>query len=137
MTTLSVHQEVTLRIVECGECGVAFGMTSLFYDKRREDHRGWWCPNGHQRHYAAESDAERYKRLYEQSERRAGVNYDRAESAERSLRSTRGVVTRMQKRAAVGVCPFGCRRHFVNVERHMARKHPGQVAPTTVGSPDG
>jgi hypothetical protein len=25
-----------------------------------------------------------------------------------------------------GACPFGCRRHFANLERHVATKHGGQ-----------
>lgn len=48
----------------CGTCGVVFFVPDAL---EREFHRtgqAWTCPNGHRRSYA-ESDADKYQRLYE------------------------------------------------------------------------
>ena len=45
------------------------------------------------------------------------------ESAEASLRTTKGVVTKLRKRSAAGVCPC-CKRTFKQLAAHMAEKHP-------------
>ncbi len=37
----------TLVVIECSSCGVSFGMTEDFIQARRDDHRTWYCPNGH------------------------------------------------------------------------------------------
>ncbi|HYC31767.1 MAG TPA: hypothetical protein VEB59_05720, partial [Gemmatimonadales bacterium] len=41
-----------------------------------------------------------------------------------SLRSTKGVVTKIKRRVAGGVCPC-CNRTFSDLARHMSGKHPG------------
>ena len=45
------------------------------------------------------------------------------ETAERQAAAKRGQVTKLKKRAAAGVCPC-CNRTFVELQRHMATKHP-------------
>ena len=45
------------------------------------------------------------------------------------LRATKGVVTKIRRRVANGVCPC-CKRHFVNLKRHMSGQHP-EFAGTT------
>lgn len=111
----------------CYRCGVVFGMTEEYRKIRLEDHSiSFYCPNGHDQHYVGETDAEKYKRLYGDARARAQSTRDQLEATDRSLRATRGVVTKLRNRAHAGVCPFGCRRHFANLERHVERKHPGE-----------
>jgi len=125
--TFEVSTDLAFESETCYSCGVVFAMTADFRRQRLAHHDlNFFCPNGHQQHYIGETEADKFKRLYEQSERRAGQNYDRAQRVERSLQATRGVVTKLRKRAVAGVCPFGCRRHFVNLERHVARVHLGE-----------
>lgn len=57
MTTQTFTE--TLVALECGKCGVSFGMTETFYNRRRKDHKSWWCPNGCCRAYKGETDEER------------------------------------------------------------------------------
>lgn len=47
----------------CPTCGVSYCLPKLFDDERREDHRSWYCPNGHSLYYPAESPKEREIRL--------------------------------------------------------------------------
>lgn len=53
----------------------------------------------------------------------AAVNHERART-----RGYQGALAKTKKRAAKGVCPVaGCKRHFADVERHIASKHPDYV----------
>lgn len=121
---------VSLTHIECGECGVLFGMTPDFIEKRREDHRTWCCPNGHLRHYPGQSELEktrdalaREKHCREQAQALADHHRAEAERIERRRVATVGVVTRMRRRVAHGVCPC-CRRTFKQLAAHMRVKHP-------------
>lgn len=119
----------TLVAVNCYSCGVDYAIPAIL-DRVAQEKRGLgghhvWCPNGHAWYYIGETDAEKYKRLYAESrDHTAAVRAER-DQAEASLRATKGVVTKMRKRAIAGACQF-CHRHFVNVERHVATKHPGE-----------
>jgi hypothetical protein len=37
--------------IECASCGVVFGITETYHARRREDHEGFRCPNGHSNIY--------------------------------------------------------------------------------------
>lgn len=124
----------TLVIVTCGAdgCSLTFGMSQEFYDARRKDHRTWYCPDGHPRCYNGESDLQREKRLRAAAERSRSAAWahataadDQRRATERSNRALRGHLTRARNKIANGVCPVGnCRRHFDNVQAHIASEHP-------------
>lgn len=132
MTTMFL----TLGTFTCANCGLAFGLTAEFEAKRRKDKQSFYCPNGHSQYFPGETDEQKQiRQLREQlaakerdraaAESGRQVWRQRAESTERRLRGTKAVVTRMRKRAAAGVCPVeGCKRHFANLQRHIATKHP-------------
>lgn len=51
-------------------CGISWAAPKSFFDKRREDHKTFYCPNGCPRHYPQESKEEKLKRqLREKSTR--------------------------------------------------------------------
>lgn len=120
-------------IETCCNCGITFGMDKAFQQERLNTGKNFYCPNGHSQHYTdsiaaklkdaekkaerAHSNAKYYTELYQGEQRRHGVT-------ERRLSATKGVVTKMKKRATAGVCPC-CSRHFEALQRHMASKHPG------------
>jgi hypothetical protein len=115
----------TLSIIDCGECGVTFGLTSGFVKERKRSHQTFYCPNGHARYWPDETEEERYKRLYHAAERRAGSNYDLAMSNERKLRATKGVVTKLRKHTLGGECPL-CGQTLRDLKRHISRVHPDE-----------
>jgi hypothetical protein len=133
MTRIQERHALTITnnliVTDCAACGVVFAITEEFRASRQKDGKTFYCPNGHTLHYS-ESEAERLRKKLERTEQqlawqrdmREGANR-RADAAERKLRATKGVVTKMKKRAAAGICPC-CNRHFVQLERHMANKHP-------------
>ena len=117
--------------VQCPACAVEYAIPERL-ERTAQDHRGpaghsIYCPNGHSWHYLGETDAERFERLYRAERDRAAAIAAERDQLTASLRSTRGVVTKLRKRATAGTCPFGCRRHFVNLERHVANRHPGKL----------
>lgn len=52
----------------CGECGVIFWVPDELETEFKKTGQAWCCPNGHRRAYT-ESQTDRYKRMYEQTER--------------------------------------------------------------------
>jgi len=110
-------------------CGIAFAVPAWWESKRREDKTWWYCPNGHQQHFSAETEAEKLRRerdrLKQQvAQRDDEINHQRDMrlDVERRLNATKGVVTRIKNRVGHGVCPC-CSRTFENLQKHMATKH--------------
>lgn len=120
----------------CGECGVVWAMPEKFIELRREDGATWYCPNGHHWVYSGETEEKKLRRELEATKDRlahARAARDQAnaetQEARHSLRTTKGVVTKLKKRVSAGVCPApGCQRHFQDLERHIASKHPEFVS---------
>lgn len=127
--SVSVYTAVNLEPVSCYSCGVIFGLPEGLYRDRRDDHRNWFCPNGHEQHFTGESEAQKLKRLLNLERDTTASLRSRLDGTENQLRATKGVVTKLKKRVVAGACPFGCRRHFADLERHVASKHEGQELP--------
>lgn len=117
--------------VEC-TCGMLFAIPERLNDAALQHRgpKGWQitCPLGHSWHYTGVSAAERIRLLKDTvANERA-----RRDQAEASARAHRGAATRarnqrdrLKAHATAGVCPVdGCHRHFTNLERHIASKHP-------------
>lgn len=52
MTTVNFETE------ECCECGIMFQVPEEFAENRQEDGQSFYCPNGHEQHYADTPDVE-------------------------------------------------------------------------------
>lgn len=121
----------------CNECGVPVLLECEFHKARENDHKNFYCPNGHPLHYPQETVEEKLRKELAQKEkflqnaqkRTEWVEQDakrareRADAAERSRAAYKGQLTRVKN----GVCPC-CRRNFQNLKKHMATKHPGYMA---------
>jgi len=113
----------TFEAHQCGTCGVVWAIDLEYLNARREDHEGWVCPNGHSFVYNGPSETEKLKRQLERERTRSGRIAAERDQIEASRRATKGVVTKMKKRAAAGVCPC-CNRTFKQLADHMATQHP-------------
>lgn len=121
-----------LETVECANCCMTFAVAGRFIRDRRDDHKGFYCPNGHTNFYNGKSEAEKLKDQLAQKERALSFEQSRVadlrrskEHVENQLRSTKGLVTKAKKKLARvdnGVCPE-CKRSFQNLRRHMETKH--------------
>lgn len=110
----------------CGVCGIVWGMPEAWLDIKRKDGEGWYCPNGHQWHWSGETEEGRLRRTLKQERERSGRLAANLDQTKASLNATKGHVTRLRKRVSAGVCPVqGCKRHFKDLERHIASQHPG------------
>jgi hypothetical protein len=130
MTTMTVG--LKLGGILCGEpgCGITFWMDATRVNELIESQGAWWCPNGHRRYFAAETEVEKLRKQLATAQ--GNLNYyqngykrlrGEVQSLERSRAAVKGQVTKLRKRAAHGVCA-ACNRTFANVARHMASQHP-------------
>lgn len=131
--TTTLHKTTTLTVMECGECGVTFALDDDYIAERRKDHRTWYCPNGHARHYPQKNETEMLRAQLDQAQAEIGWQQRRrknaeadAEYARRQSAARKGVITKMKNRITNGICPVpGCKRSgFDDVLMHIAVKHP-------------
>ena len=127
---MSFRVTVELVVMICPTCGIVYGLTESYQDRKYKEAGSWFCPNGHGVCYPRESDEKRIARLEaEKIALNARVNsvLEQRNAAETLAKSFQDRNKRLRKRVANGVCPC-CNRHFVNLERHMKSKHPQKVA---------
>ncbi len=125
-----VDYGTTLVTEECIDCGVIFAIPVSLQDRLKESHRNFYCPNGHHQHYVGKTEAqilaeklEREKENVEWHRKRAEAASAARATAERQRDAYKGHTTRLKKRVAKGKCPC-CSNTFVNLQAHMAKKHP-------------
>jgi hypothetical protein len=126
MTTMTYSE--TLTVTHCW-CGIALAIPENLYRVANDEGRDVYCPLGHTFVYG-DSYKERLAKAEKKiaaEQQRVRATRDLLEQEERSHSATKGHLTRVRKRVHRGVCPH-CHRHFENVERHMASKHPKAVA---------
>lgn len=128
--TTTITTALVIHTCATNGCGVVFGVTDGYNDRRREDHGTFYCPNGHRHSYDGDTEAEKQRkradRLAKQVEaREADIRFEqrRLENERNAHRATKGVLTKTRKRVANGVCPC-CNRTFADLGRHMAGQHP-------------
>lgn len=132
MTYTQTYSSV-LVVEKCCNCGVAFGMDQATYDRRRNDHKSFYCPNGHGQYYSGKSEAEQLKdqlndkqRELDYKDSRINRLHDNLTTANNRLRAEKGAKTRLKNRVKHGVCPC-CNRTFKQLAAHMKDQHPEYV----------
>lgn len=118
-----------LKIINCANCGMVFGITQEFQDRRRKDHEGFSCPSGHSNVYNGENDEEKLRRENQRLVQNRAFLEDQIRERDVKIKherkraiAFRGHAKRIKNRVAAGVCPC-CNRTFSNVAKHMATKH--------------
>ena len=125
MTTIVYAGELV--VTSCW-CGIFLAIPRDLYQAARRDHaKNVYCPLGHSFVYTGKTEADQLRASLRWEQDRAAALLAERDGARASLRATRGVVTKLRKRATAGACPFGCRRHFADLERHVAIKHIGET----------
>jgi hypothetical protein len=123
--------DTTYYVTHCCQCGMPFAMTKDFHERRREDHKLFYCPRGHSQHFtgktAEQKERDHLKWLLERAERARDANERDRRCAKAKATRAINEKKRIEERMANGACPC-CNRHFKNLSRHMKTKHPGVVA---------
>lgn len=113
-------------------CGMTYAIPQTLFDyvKRQHDdgraQTSIYCPLGHTWSFAGKGEAEKQRARAERLERQLASREEDLRAERISHSATRGALTKAKNRAARGVCPC-CHRSFVNVQRHVASKHPELV----------
>jgi hypothetical protein len=123
MSTHTIHYTVTMSVTECARCGMPFGITDDWEQRRRQDHAQFYCPAGHVNVYQQETAAEKQERLRREVERKLANTQEDLRIVRVHLDQERAAAKRVAKRTAAGVCPC-CSRSFVQLARHMKSQHP-------------
>ncbi len=110
---------------ECCACGVTFALPESLRDNLYAKRRGatFYCPNGHGQSYTGKPDAEKLA----EAERRNLSLRQQLDQVEADAARKGKQLASLRKRVKNGVCPR-CRRHFMNVQRHISNKHPDFAA---------
>jgi len=102
----------TLVTIECYKCHILFAIPREFNDKqlRLKERGGFSCPNGHSQVYTGEREEVKLRRqLVDQKKLKQRLAdeqqcciqaHEEANRFERSLRATKGVVTKLKKKAS-------------------------------------
>lgn len=130
--------EKTLEHMQCPMCSVDYALGKNFIAQRREDHRNWYCPNGHRLHYPQDNTEERAIKARDaarelaarESERRRRAE-GQARLAEYRRRAAKGQLTKIRNRLTAGLCPC-CGKEFPEMAAHLAERHPGFTIPAKV-----
>ena len=121
--SLAIQTVLYYKTTVCITCGCHIALENEFYDRRLQDRRDFYCPNGHSQHFVAETEAERLKKQL--AEREAQLTRERARTSELNTAITKAkrATARLKTRIQNGVCPC-CHRTVKQLAAHMASKHP-------------
>lgn len=129
--TYTLAHQADLYVTDCPVCGIVYAIPNAMVERRRRDGESWWCPNGHSLSFHETEEDRQRKRADALSRQltytRAAKDQAEAAAAHQAAvaRGYKGALVQSKKRAAKGMCPVpGCRRHFVDVQRHVTNQHP-------------
>lgn len=128
------NTDTTLHAVTCATCHMLYAIPDSLYRSAvrypGETENGWklCCPLGHEWWFTG-VDVDQQLRDERDRAARERARHDQTRAR---LTAQRGAATRarnerdrLKRHATAGVCPVdGCHRHFTNLERHIASKHP-------------
>lgn len=126
-TTLSYTGELT--ITSCW-CGIRLAIPSDLYTHAYNNGQVVFCPLGHEFVWK-ETEAQRLAKKLKTAQAAAKFAWasasaarDQRDAANRTAAAYRGHLTRLRNKIANGVCPVpGCKRHFDNIQAHIATVH--------------
>ena len=120
----TIIESTVLITATCPSCGVLHAFPQRLKDV---DDRGvggrrrfFFCPNGHEWYYPAETVEVKLARERARADQLAA----KARDLETDLAVERNKRHKLRARIRNGVCPC-CHRSFQNVRRHIACRHPG------------
>lgn len=96
MTQKEFQVETGLIIHTCIQCGMLYAIPSDFEERRRKDHRTFYCPNGHSMYYAQKNREEILKEELERAETCCEIYKGRAKTRDYRARYYKGQLTKIK-----------------------------------------
>lgn len=134
MSVIELTNTYTMVVCADDRCDMTIVLDRGFVRKRKDDHRTFYCPNGHSNYWPQESDEEKLQKKVKNLEDRTRWQADQMQAArndaahERRRRAAaQGQLTKIKNRITNGVCPVpGCKRSGLgkDVVAHIATVHP-------------
>ncbi len=112
-------------VEHCCNCRMPFAMTMDLQRARRDDHKSFYCPQGHGQHYTGPSEAEKLRGEVERQKQMREAEEARRRKIEAERDDVARAHNRMRVRVMNGVCPC-CNRTFQNLMAHMKTEHAGE-----------
>lgn len=122
----AVRNLQTLTALNCAACSMEFAIPSDFMERRRQDHKEFYCPSGHINIYKGETEKERLQRELIVAQRRAEMEATGRREAERQAKRATTAKRKLMERVNCGVCPH-CQRTVSQLAAHIKTKHPGVI----------
>ena len=96
--------EAEFSVRTCGDCGTVFALLDGFVEELRKNHKVFYCPNGHGRHFPQMSREEELREKVEHCQSEITIWKDHAEyveeerdTARRSRAAYKGMITKLSK----------------------------------------
>lgn len=128
MATAAVVDYGQLVETRCWRCSLTYGLSAHFFNERKKDGKGFFCPMGHEAAFSEDTTEKRLARATAALDQERAAKRDaevRANNAEGNAIMEREKRLRLKRRIKVGVCPVkDCHRTVSQMARHMKTKHP-------------
>lgn len=119
-----ILNNVECQVLVCNNCGATFALPAIKYDACKDEGGFWFCPNGHQRGWAATASERAAKEREQQRIKQQNAQLqDEVAEKEREIAKRDRQVRKLKTRATHGICPC-CNRSFPKLAMHMKSKHP-------------
>ena len=127
MAELSLNTDLRFKTTNCITCGCVIVLEEHQYAQRLKDRENYYCPNGHNQHFIAETEESKLRRQVADLQTREATakreaDYQRKRAEEEAAGKVKAQ-QRLKRLTKSGLCPC-CRRNFTNVKRHIETKHP-------------
>lgn len=122
MRGLTKYEVLELVTEVCCKCGCLFAFSYYLQRKLRDNHKDFYCPNGHAQHYTGPTEVDRMRQERDRLKQQMAERDDMELALRTELAKAEKERRRIVRRANAGLC-LDCNRSFANVTRHRATKH--------------
>jgi hypothetical protein len=115
-----------MTVLDCAHCGMVYGIPEDFVDRRRKDHKTFYCPSGHTQSFIQETTEEQLKRQLAGAKGNLRFKEELLETERKRSAAYKGIANKQKKAHLTGTCPV-CEEHLDSAKRltaHIKSKHP-------------
>lgn len=125
LSALTVAVELEQHV--CGQCGGTYAIAERVAQQKRDNSGYWHCPYCQCSWGYGKGKLQKTQEELESERQRHATTLARLNETSAELDKTKKAAARVRSRIQKGVCPC-CNRSFTDLRKHMASKHPEQLA---------